>query len=79
MWFIVGMVYMHFGNVQPEIFVYNTIFKDKKTCQTKYQNAPEAFMDDMFARRPELKSMSFSCVDKQLLDELRISNKIKKL
>ena len=36
-------------------------------------------MDEIFTLRPEAKSMSFSCVDKQLLNELKLSNKVKKL
>tara|TARA_R100001377_G_scaffold44256_1_gene25199 strand:+ start:495 stop:737 length:243 start_codon:yes stop_codon:yes gene_type:complete len=72
-WFIIAMVYSTtIGD--PEIFVMKSTFNNKKTCQLEYQTKPQEFMNDMFKLRPELKSMSFSCVDKQLLMELKISH-----
>lgn len=79
MWFIISLVYMQFGNVQPEILVYKAVYKDKASCQKVYQEQPQKFMDEIFMLRPKAKSMSFSCVDKQLLNELKLSNKVKKL
>ena len=79
MWFMISMVYMHFGNVQPEILVYKTIYKDKVSCQKVYQLNSQRVIDDLFKLRPEAKSMSITCVDRQVLTELKLSNKIKKL
>ena len=79
MWFMISMVYMHFGNVQPEILVYKTIYKDKASCQKVYQANSQRVIDDLFELRPQAKSMSITCVDRQVLNELKLSNKIKKL
>lgn len=79
MWFMISMVYMHFGNVQPEILVYKTIYKDKASCQKVYQLNSQKVIDDLFTLKPEAKSMSITCVSRQVLSELQITNKIKKL
>ncbi len=79
MWFMISMVYMHFGNVQPEILVYKTMYDDKTTCQKVYQLNSQKVIDDLFKLKPQAKSMSITCVSRQVLRELQITNKVKKL
>lgn len=78
MWFIISMVYMTNAGA-PEILVYKTIFKDKTSCQRVYQNRPQPLINELSRIKPQAKRMSFKCVDRQTLIELKRQNKIKNL
>jgi hypothetical protein len=63
----------------PEILVYKIIFKDKTSCQRVYQDKPQPLINELSRIKPQAKRMSFKCVDRQTLIELKRQNKIKNL
>jgi hypothetical protein len=79
MWFIITIIYMNYGNIEPEILVYKSIFKSKESCQRVYQDNPKPFINELSNLKPQAKSMSITCVDAKTLNDLKLQNKIKKL
>ena len=80
MWFIISMVYMNtLTGTVPEILVYSKVYKDKPTCQAVYQNKPHPFIDEISQLQPNARRLSFSCVDRKLLMELKQNYQIKNL
>ena len=78
MWFIISMIYMTTAGA-PEILVYKTVYKDKISCQRVYQDKPQPLINELSKIKPQAKRMSFKCVDRQNLIELKKQNKIKNL
>jgi hypothetical protein len=70
---------MNYGNIEPEILVYKSIFKSKESCQRVYQDNPRPFINELSNLKPQAKSMSITCVDAKTLNDLKLQNKIKKL
>lgn len=79
MWFIISIIYMNYGNIEPEILVYKSVFKSKESCQRVYQDNPKPFINELSNLKPQAKSMSITCVDAKTLNDLKLQNKIKKL
>ena len=79
MWFIISIIYMNYGNIEPEILVYKSIFKSKESCQRVYQDNPKPFINELSNLKPQAKSMSITCVDAKTLNDLKLQNKINKL
>tara|TARA_Y100001937_G_C7099746_1_gene321921 strand:+ start:902 stop:1126 length:225 start_codon:yes stop_codon:yes gene_type:complete len=74
------MVYMStMSGTIPEILVYKKIYKDKPSCQSVYQKKPQPFIDEISQLKPNATRISFSCVDRKLLMELKQNYQIKNL
>ena len=80
MWFIISMVYMStIAGTVPEILVYKKVYNDKPSCQAVYQKKPQPFIDVISQLKPNARRVSFSCVDRKLLMELKQNYTIKNL
>ena len=80
MWFIISMVYMStIAGIDPEIYVYKKIYNNKINCQAVYQNNPQPFINQMTEMRPHAIRLSFKCVDRKLLMEMKQLNRLKNL